>query len=80
MKTIDGKEFSEQMLNTDWEDSPDNYKKLYGLFNSEMQKAVREGRICTPERMAVLYPIFREINDETDANIRDEQEFERSAA
>jgi hypothetical protein len=30
-----------------------------------MRKAV-EGRICTPERMARLYPIFREINVEMD--------------
>jgi len=30
-----------------------------------MNKAVN-GRICTPERMVLLYPIFREINAEMD--------------
>lgn len=46
-------------------DSP-LYKELYALFNREMEKAVKRGRICTPERMALLYPIFREINAEQD--------------
>jgi hypothetical protein len=32
-------------------------------FTREMERA-RLGRICTPERMAKLYPIFREINEE----------------
>jgi hypothetical protein len=40
--------------------------KLYLHFCEEMRKAVDHGRICTPERMAVLYPIFREINREMD--------------
>ena len=39
--------------------------KLSQHFMDEMDKA-QEGRICTPERMAALYPIFREINDEQD--------------
>lgn len=45
-------------------------------FSDEMYKAIK-GRICTPERMATLYPIFREINEETEEIIRNEKEFER---
>lgn len=41
------------------------YLQLRQHFADEMNKAVK-GRICTPERMAKLYPIFREINLETD--------------
>jgi hypothetical protein len=50
--------------------------KLYYLFNEEMRKAIR-GRICTRDRMAKLYPIFREINIETDEIEREWAEFER---
>lgn len=42
------------------------YLKLASHFSDEMRKAVNQGRICTPERMALLYPIFREINIEMD--------------
>lgn len=41
------------------------YMQLVSHFADEMRKAIK-GRICTPERMALLYPIFREINQETD--------------
>ena len=41
------------------------HHELYQHFSSELHKAVK-GRICTPERMALLYPIFREINIEQD--------------
>lgn len=37
---------------------------LKELFSSEMEKAIFRGRILMPERMAKLYPIFREINIE----------------
>ncbi len=40
--------------------------KLFSHFCDEMNAAVEYGRICTPERMAKLYPIFREINMEMD--------------
>lgn len=40
---------------------------LSEFFIKELYKAIDKGRICVPERMAVLYPIIREINDETDA-------------
>ena len=42
------------------------YTELWSLFSDEMRRAVKYGRICTPERMSVLYPIFREINIEQD--------------
>ena len=42
------------------------YRDLYKHFCDEMYKAVKDGRICTPERMAALYPVFREINVEQD--------------
>ena len=35
-------------------------------YTEEMRRAVDHGRICTPERMIALYPIFREINIEQD--------------
>lgn len=54
--------------------------QLYLLFNKEMQKAVTKGRICTPGRMAILYPIFREINEETDENDRYWDRVERDIA
>lgn len=43
----------------------DDYKKAWYHFGETMAKAMR-GRICTPERMATLYPIFAEIADEVD--------------
>jgi hypothetical protein len=55
----DGKLFAEAILNAEGE----LYTTLYKHFADEMNKAVK-GRICTPERMALLYPIFREINIE----------------
>ena len=57
----DGKLFADAILNAEGE----LYTTLYKHFADEMQKASK-GRICTPERMAVLYPIFREINIEQD--------------
>jgi hypothetical protein len=42
------------------------YLQMARHFADEMFKAVNHGRICTPERMAGLYPIFREINVEMD--------------
>ena len=55
----DGKLFADAILKAEGE----LYKTLLNHFVSEMDKA-RKGRICTPERMAALYPIFREINIE----------------
>lgn len=43
---------------------------LYRHFAEEMRKAVDNGCICTPERMASLYPIFREINIEQEETAR----------
>lgn len=57
----DGKLFAEAILNAKGE----LYKTLYLHFSEEMNKALK-GRICTPERMAKLYPMFREINIETE--------------
>lgn len=59
----DGKVFAESILNAEF-GSP-LYHQLAKHFAVEMDKA-RNGRICTPERMALLYPIFREINIEMD--------------
>lgn len=41
-----------------------SYWALAKLFNEELRRAVDHGRICTPERMAILYPILRDINIE----------------
>ena len=59
----DGKVFAEAIINADF-GSP-LYFQLVKHFSAEMDKA-SNGRICTPERMAKLYPIFREINLEMD--------------
>lgn len=59
----DGKTFADAILNAEF-GSP-LYHQLARHFADEMYKAIK-GRICTPERMAVLYPIFREINIEMD--------------
>lgn len=48
-------------------------------FTDEMTKAANEGRICTPERMVKLYPIFREINIEMEEIKAENAEFEREA-
>jgi hypothetical protein len=55
------------------------YTQLYKHFCDEMRKAVN-GAICTPERMAKLYPIFREINIEAEENRKWHAEMERKAA
>lgn len=63
------------------------YLKLSFHFSDEMRKAVNQGRICTPDRMARLYPIFREINIEMDEidkhwrkmEIKDKKRAERKA-
>lgn len=47
---------------------------LWQRFGKEMDRATR-GRICTPERMNFLYPIFREINLEMDEIKRSERVF-----
>lgn len=53
------------------------YYALARHYSDEMFKAVNHGRICTPERMALLYPIFREINLETDEIKAEEARDER---
>ena len=44
-----------------------------------MKKAVEYERICTPERMAALYPIFREINAEQEeiAKLRNDKRLQQ---
>lgn len=59
----DGKIFADAILNTEFGNPL--YMQLAKHFSDEMYKALK-GRICTPERMALLYPIFREINIEMD--------------
>ena len=59
----DAKVFAEAILNAEF--GSQLFHKLCGHFADEMYSAIK-GRICTPERMAVLYPIFREINIEMD--------------
>src|SRR4051812_46398158 len=58
----EGKVFAEAILKAE---GPLHHK-LYRHFCEEMRRAVDHGRICSPERMTILYPIFREINLETD--------------
>ena len=53
------------------------YSKLYLHFSEEMRKAVDHGCICTPERMAKLYPIFREINMEQEDSQKYWEDWER---
>lgn len=53
---------------------------LYEHFCQQMKQAVEHGRICTPERMVLLYPIFREINNESAENERYWREVEQKAA
>ena len=55
--------FAETILTVD--SSSPLYFQMWRLFCEEMHKAIR-GCIATPERMARLYPIFREINIETE--------------
>ena len=55
------KKFAERLLKAEAGDK--QHLALANHFAEEMRKAV-EGRICTPERMIALYPIFREINIE----------------
>lgn len=62
-KPTDSKAFTEAILSLD--KSSIQYRELWYEFGKEMRKAT-EGRIATPERMAILYPIFREINEEQD--------------
>lgn len=52
---------------------------LYKHYTDEMMKAVNHGRICTSERMAILYPIFREINIEQEEIRAEHEQFEREA-
>lgn len=44
--------------------------ELARYFISELQEAMCNGRICTLDRMIVLYRVVREINDETIARDR----------
>ena len=72
----DSKTFADSITNADFF-SP-LYAQLVKHFSDEMHKAVK-GRICTPERMAKLYPIFREINAEM-KEIEKEIEADEAAA
>lgn len=40
------------------------HSRMYQHFNDVFRYVSRRGRICTPERMAQLYPVLREIYDE----------------
>jgi hypothetical protein len=44
-------------------ENEEQYKLAYFHFSDVMSKAIK-GCICTPERMAFLYPLFREIAEE----------------
>ena len=74
IETKDAKTFAEVVQNVEWA-SPLCFQ-LQRHFADEMYKAI-EGRICTPERMALLYPIFREINIEQDEIKREFNAMER---
>ena len=61
---VTSEEFVETILSE--EVASPRYTELWHHYGKLMRRAVREGRTATPERMAKLYPIFREICDELD--------------
>ena len=60
-ETMKPKDFEKAITRTAF--MSDVYRDLVKAFCFEMHNALT-GRICTRERMAKLYPIFREINIE----------------
>lgn len=58
--TMTAKQFQRALRNAD----DDAEMQLKQYFTRVMRFAVDEGRILDPERMARLYPIFKEVCDE----------------
>ena len=60
---IEGEAFAQAMAKAD-RDGP-LYHQLFNHFGEELEEALK-ARLCTRERMIVLYPILRQINLEDD--------------
>ncbi len=65
---LSAEEFAERLLQCVMDPNKDAQKLIWEYYSSELRKAFHEGRIATTERMLRLYPIIREINEETHLN------------